>query len=348
MQGKAILEYAFDVGGDIDISKLKETKLKKATVTEKMLTAKYAQSGLEAVVLELGEVEAAGHTFAASAEIYPIGDAILRFEKEFKQYGEAEELFALSESAGMVEMARRFIAELMDKMRICLVNPYEHRSAVQPYAIVTIKEKPGKDEEWITRLLRQTKKPSKQEIADCVKHSVSYETDDLAIVDYAGAIMFDPAGDFQGGIDMINIALVQLTALRTYDLLLDWRVVKAYDDMKLITRRSGLIPHTTETDRAIRETLEAKLTIADMLGDLTNIAKISGDWYLARVYGAASDRFKLDAWFGNLKRKLDDLESFNLLFREQMEGERSWISNVIMLILESLIVVLIIFEMLLK
>jgi hypothetical protein len=156
--------------------------------------------------------------------------------------------------------------------------------------------------------------------------------------------LFDQAGEFGEAIDMINIALVQLIALKTYDALLDKRALKAYDDLKLITKRASWVPNTTGIDRAIRELLEAKLEIADMIEDVTRITKISGDWYKARAYNAASDRFKLDAWANNVNKKLDMLEGFNEVLSERLHAEQSLLTNTVTLIMEALVVVLIVIE----
>jgi hypothetical protein len=344
MEGRVILEYVFDIGGELELDKLKEKKFKKISVTEKTLTMKYTQKGLDAVVFEMPKERVAGHEFEVSAEIYPVGEIIVRLEKDIKAYDEAEELASLGDKPEAVEKARKLAADVIERLKPYTINAYEHADFVQPYAIVLVKEKPAKSGEWITSVLRHTKIPSEQEISDCTKHSLSYETNDLAVIDYGGAILFDQAGEFGEAIDMINIALVQLIALKTYDALLDKRVLKAYDDLKFMTKRSNWVPNTTGIDRAIREILEAKLEIADMIEDVTSITKISGDWYQARAYNAASDRFKLDAWSNNVNKKMDMLESFDEMLSERLHAEQSFLTNIITLIMEALVVVLIVIE----
>ncbi|MFH1786297.1 MAG: hypothetical protein ABH829_01410 [archaeon] len=344
MQGKVILEYVFDVGGEVDLRQLQEKKFKKTPVAEKTLTKKYTDVGLNAVVFELGTTTVGSHTLRVFAEVYPIGEILIKFERDIERHEEAQELVTRLETEEMHKMAQEVFSQMRRKIEPAMVNAYEYVEIVRAYAFLLFKGKPDRGEVWFTQLLRQVKKPSKQEISDCMRHSLSFEEHDLAVIDYMGAVVFDPEGDFGDIVDIINVALVQLIALRTYDTILDKRVLKVYEDMKGMTKRVGLIPSFGKTNKVVKDVAETKIMISDMMEDIANIIKISGDWYLARVYGAASERFRLDGWLRNIVRKMGDLESINVMLYEARDAERASITNALMLIMETLIVVLIVFE----
>ncbi|MBI2981975.1 MAG: hypothetical protein HYY44_06775, partial [Deltaproteobacteria bacterium] len=69
-----------------------------------------------------------------------------------------------------------------------------------------------------------------------------------------------------------------------------------------------------------------------------NISKFFGDWYLARVYLAARERFHLATWKESIQSRLSNLDHFYEVLRA--EANESW-----MLVLELLIVLLFIADL---
>jgi uncharacterized Rmd1/YagE family protein len=70
---------------------------------------------------------------------------------------------------------------------------------------------------------------------------------------------------------------------------------------------------------------------------VTNALKLLGDQYLARVYRASSQRYRLNEWNATLLRKLETIETIYDKVQDESNGLR-------MEVLEWIIVLLIAFE----
>jgi hypothetical protein len=82
-----------------------------------------------------------------------------------------------------------------------------------------------------------------------------------------------------------------------------------------------------------------QMDLAKMSDEASNIAKFSGDWYLARVYLACRERFHIEGWRAGVREKLQSLEHLYVLANTEINNRR-------MVLLEGLIVVLFIIDLL--
>ena len=63
---------------------------------------------------------------------------------------------------------------------------------------------------------------------------------------------------------------------------------------------------------------------------MTNITKFVGDWYLARVYLAARERFHLDRWRQSVEQRLSQLDQFySVVQSEVYERRMLWLEILI-------------------
>ncbi len=177
---------------------------------------------------------------------------------------------------------------------------------------------------------------SDQEEADVVKHHFSYLADDLAVVDWNSAFLYEPSGVADIA-DLLEFATAHLLELRYYDALLDRELSAIYDEMeggrgleRLFTRRYA---------RLQRRTAALLLELSEMIERLENGVKIVGDFYLARLYQAAVRRFRLPAWQEDVLRKQRLLADVNRLLNDAADVRRGEL-------LETTIILLILWEIL--
>jgi hypothetical protein len=180
------------------------------------------------------------------------------------------------------------------------------------------------------------KKLSGHEHYDVTKHSFSYFEDDLAVVDWNSAFVYEPSGS-RDIPDVLEIATAQLLELRYYDALLDRRLAHLYDEMEKRRRLSSLF--RSEYSVLRREVMVLMLEVAEFTERVENSLKVVGDFYLARVYQAAVHRFRIPAWGESVDRK----EALVAQIYELLNGE---VEHGRMLVLEVTIVVLILAEIL--
>jgi hypothetical protein len=176
---------------------------------------------------------------------------------------------------------------------------------------------------------------SEAERADVLSHRFGYLVDDLAVVHWNSAFVWEPSG-VEDIPDLLELATAQLLELRFYDALLDRELHDIYDE---IERRVGpLMAILTRRYRVLqRRTAALLLDLSEMTERLENAVKIVGDFYLARVYQGAVKRFRLSAWQETVLRKQRMLAEVNDLIGDAADTSRSEL-------MELAIILLILFE----
>ncbi len=140
----------------------------------------------------------------------------------------------------------------------------------------------------------------RSEAGDVLKHHFSYLEDDLAVVDWNSAFVYEPSGvtDIP---DLLEFATAHLLELRYYDALLDRELHRIYDELEAIGGRTPVL--TRRYLKLQRQTAALVFELSEMTERLENAVKIVGDFYLARLYQAAVHRFRLPAWQETVLRK---------------------------------------------
>ncbi|MGH7255634.1 MAG: hypothetical protein ACREI3_07635 [Nitrospirales bacterium] len=146
---------------------------------------------------------------------------------------------------------------------------------------------------------------AEQEVRDATSNRISFGTDDVAIIDWNGALLFGT--DMDDARAVLEFANVELLEMRILDLQLDNTLDQAYEALskRLWTRFRW--PGSFESDST--RIAELQVDSALLFERVTNTLKLLGDQYLARVYRLASQRFHLVAWDASILRKLQTLES---------------------------------------
>jgi hypothetical protein len=84
---------------------------------------------------------------------------------------------------------------------------------------------------------------------------------------------------------------------------LDQYLDRAYDDLK--RRRFGLLGTYSDTLGTLRL---FRVDVAKLNDEVTHISKFFGDWYLARIYLGAAERFYLNQWRRSVEDRLGQLD----------------------------------------
>ncbi|MBI5247279.1 MAG: hypothetical protein HY923_08860 [Elusimicrobia bacterium] len=146
---------------------------------------------------------------------------------------------------------------------------------------------------------------SEQEVQDALSCQVSYGSDDLTLVDWVAAIVFDSAADDTRSV--LEFATLQLLELRHLDHQLDSALERYYD--ALTRSPKGPVSLFTKADDELREIGQLQVESALLFENINNSIKLLGDQYLARLYQQAARRYHLSSWDKSIQRKLKTLES---------------------------------------
>ncbi|HLB94670.1 MAG TPA: hypothetical protein VJK28_00680 [Nitrospiria bacterium] len=189
-----------------------------------------------------------------------------------------------------------------------------HSEFDEEYTVYCISDYQGDPEVFLTlhgdriaALLKDERMAlDEEEIRATLQVNLKYSKDDLTIVDWDGAFLFDPKGDFASNIELFQTANLQLLRSRILDNLLDSRLQQMVHLLRR-TRERRLL-RSGELRKVLREIIEIRTTSLLESEAVDQNIKLIGDWYSARLYGLISKKLHLEDWNRNITEKLDVLE----------------------------------------
>lgn len=250
----------------------------------------------------------------------------------------------LSEHPAVELLAKDLLLQVFDELKAAMQKPYIS-GFVEDYTITYVEEfaEPVDIEVLgqspvLARLLLAEDSPrgvSAEAMSDALISRFSYFPDELAIIDWNSAFIYDTQGASDIS-DLIEFASAQLLELRFYDDLLDREITKMYES---IERLRGAW-RKNQYQGLARRLMQVVLEVTDLTEKIDNSLKWVGDIYLARVYAAASEEFNLSRWQQQVERKLSLVNRVTELLTNQINADRT-------LLLETSVVFLIVLEVIL-
>ena len=173
---------------------------------------------------------------------------------------------------------------------------------------------------------------------DLLRQSFSYYTDDLVVVTWDRAFIYEPRGDSDVA-DVLEVANAQLLEMRYYDELLDDELPRMY---KLVqTTRSTLnilLPRRYADLARQLYTLVAEVT--ELTEKVDNALQVTEDVYLARIYTSALDLFRVGTVSAAVNRKLAIIRDTYAALYDEANSSRAGLMEVLIILLIAVEVVL--------
>lgn len=323
-RGEVHVLFAYDVGLSIDLARTKQhiTDLTEiAEIKHRGHAPRYFQFDPPPlrVTQSVPELELDGHRTKAAVEllVYDFGGVSVGYTIPIA--GGLEALVGLSNELASSTVLREDSFERVRAL-VNVIEPAVRKSGIAPmtedYTIFVLEEvDTDHDPETIAReqastiarILRSERDPlSDQEVAEALSTRVSFGTRDLAIVDWNAALLLDRESEDTRAV--LEFANLQLLELRFLDEELDRALDRSYE---LVGKRRGLASlwRTSDTQRELERVARLQVDSAILFERVNNALKLLGDQYLARVYRAASQRYRLNEWNTTLLRKLETIET---------------------------------------
>ncbi len=332
-RGEVQVLFAYDVGLSIDLPSTRQqiTDMARLAQSDQLAEPAAIQHKGHApryfqfdplplrVTQKRGAIEIGGHATKAAVELvlYDFGGVSVSYDIPFQ--GTLEELLELSCELSASTALREDSLERVQQL-ISVIESSVRKSGIAPlvedYLVFLVEEldTPCSPREFlegqsalIARVLRSEKDAlSDQEIAEAVGTCIAFGPGDLAVIDWNAALVLDrESEDVRAVLEFANL---QLLELRYLDEALDQALDRSYD---LIGSRGGLhrlrLPGVTRHELARVARLQVDSAI--LFERVNNALKLLGDQYLARVYRATAQRFRLNEWNTTLLRKLETTEN---------------------------------------
>lgn len=150
---------------------------------------------------------------------------------------------------------------------------------------------------------------------DLLRNRFSYYTDDLVVLTWDRAFIYEPRSDTDV-IDVLEVANAQLLEMRYYDELLDDELPRMYDLVQRTARAGGIFSSRRYAELARRlYALVAEVT--ELTEKVDNALQVTEDVYLARIYAAALELFRVRLVSRAVERKLAIIrDTYSALYDE--------------------------------
>jgi hypothetical protein len=173
---------------------------------------------------------------------------------------------------------------------------------------------------------------------DLLRHRYSYYTDDMVVLTWDRAFIYEPRGDTDVT-DVLEVANAQLLEMRYYDELLDAELPRMYDLVEAARRRWALPGARRFADLARRlYTMVAEVT--ELTEKVDNALQVTEDVYLARIYAAALELSRVSTVSAAVDRKLSIIRDTYTALYDEASGSRSSLLEIIIVVMIAVEIVL--------
>jgi hypothetical protein len=244
--------------------------------------------------------------------------------------------------ASETDVWRRLLAGVLEVIGPALHRPSsEHLEEDYLFAIVNSFDSPMTAAEIRSRadlaalLSGETRPLSQLESAELTQQAFSYFVDDLVVVTWDRAFLYEPRRDSDVA-GIIEVANAQLLEMRYYDELLDRELPTMYDLVE--NTRSGLsLLASRRAARLARKLYSLVAEVTELTEKVENALQVTEDVYLARVYAASLESFRVSKLSAAVDRKLAIIRDTYIALYEEASSRRAEL-------MELAIVLLIVFE----
>ncbi len=171
---------------------------------------------------------------------------------------------------------------------------------------------------------------------DVMSHAFSYTENDLAVIDWNCAFLYEPPHFASNDVaDLLEIANAQLLEFRYYDDVLDSELSRVYDAIEKKKGAGTLV--RSPYKQLLRELMLTLIEMSEFIERVDNSLVIVADVYLGRVYEAAVRQLRIPQWQVQVARKQKLLSQTYALLKGEVDTGRA-------LTLEMMVVILILLE----
>lgn len=238
-------------------------------------------------------------------------------------------------------------SNILDRLCMQLNDAFirsNHSQLVEDYLVATVHrfDVPmpatvlGEDIDLVPLLSGEISPLSDTAKADLLSRRFSYFVDDLVVLTWDRVFIYEPHNTTDVA-EVLEVANAQFLQMRYYDELLDAELPKMYLLVEEATRRRSLGPRRFAELARRLYTLVAEVT--ELSEKVDNALQVTEDVYLARIYTAALDLFRVKAVSDAVDRKLAIIrDTYSALYDEAANSRAG--------LMEAAVIVLIFLEVL--
>jgi len=343
--------YLFDVADSINLAALRTVEGEGFTPADIPFRPHqgtgYLQFPTPPLVARLPDGKLGDLNYSLRAKFFDYGVISLRFDFPFTGAWEDLQAIALRvrRSDVLLAAATRTIERVCNELSDALED--RHPPLIEDYLIIEIERfDPRIEAESLLHdhsealanvLLGESGSLSAGEIEESLRTRFSYYADDLTVVQWDTAFVYDRRESSDTIADILEFANSQLIELRTYDALLDRELDTIYAEQPGQRARSAFGRREADLAANIRYLVADVLELIDRS---SNALKVVGDAYYARIYRAAAARLGLADWQRQIDSKLGSVGDLYRFLIDQARGRRDEFLEVVVILLIAIEVVI--------
>jgi hypothetical protein len=346
MKGEVVYLYAFDVANEILTPRVQEILSEKPFPFEIRMdrTLPKDMPLYRPLAIEPHPLPAClrGAPVRLLIRIYDVGVVTVLMRVAFETNALADLMSfhnpKLENGETLDAVALKLCAEVCDSLKESMVGETEFPPPPEAYTVFCLTDIGGSRDVngWlgeqrraVAGLLTETaaERLSESQVAEVLRIQRSFENTDLAVIDWDAALVADLTGYVDDVLYALELANLQLEEFRVMDRRLDTYLDRAYEDLE---RRP--MPLFGAANKTLRHLRRFRVDVAKLTDEVTHITKFFGDWYLARVYLGARDRFYLEQWRTSVEQRLAQLDKlYSVAHAEVNEQRMLWLEVIIVI-----------------
>jgi hypothetical protein len=345
LRGEAVYLYAFDVANEIRLDRaaellaapsapcaaLRDRPAPRDVPIARPLTVEPPQPG----------ARIDGSPPRVVVRVYEVGVISVTIRVPFARESLAEltpfHAPVLDDGRTLDALAREQSAEIRGRLAEALVRPGSEADP-EAYTVFYLKHLDGERDanRWLADRQREVaglltgtpaERLSEAQVGEVLRLRRSYENADLVVIDWDAALVVELDGSPEDVLFVLELANLQLEEFRWMDRALDHYLERAYVD--LARRRWWAFGSAAGVLRSLRQ---LRIDLTKLADEATHITKFVGDWYLARVYLLARERFHLDQWRASVEQRLGELDRLYTMTRGDLYDRRMlWLEAIIVI-----------------
>jgi hypothetical protein len=343
--------YLFDVADTIDLASMRTVEGEGLAPADIPLrphqSTSYLQFPVPPLVARLPDAHFDDLVGTVRVKFFDYGVISLRIS--FATSGPWERLESVAahvrRNDAIVAYANKTIERICNELGTALDD--RHEALIEDYLVIDVERiEPHIDAASMLRdhasqvagiLLGESSALATPEIEEALRVRFSYYADDLTIVQWDTAFIYDRRESSDAIQDILEFANSQLLELRTYDALLDVELDSIYATQPGQRSRSFFGRRDSELAANIRYLIADVLELIDRS---SNALKIVGDAYYARIYRAAAGRLGLADWQRQIDTKLSSVRDIYGFFIDQSRSRRDGFLEFVVILLIAIEVVI--------
>ncbi|MGZ3768791.1 MAG: hypothetical protein ACXVCP_02870 [Bdellovibrio sp.] len=356
MHGRILIYRVFDIGKDVDIESA-QRRFEASTSAQRFRLNRSSKAMIInnaplSLSVESSMYDALGHplNLEVTAKIWHFGALSLTLSFEIPENISWDRLIALGNflenDFNLHNVAKKRAEQIiqgMEQDRLASIN----WDAYEDYIIYFFRKIEGceknamqvfEKKDVYRLILSENNETLSEQTKKVISESTyQYSEDDLAVIDWNSALIIEPSGSLDIA-DVIEFALCQLLEMRYYDDILDERLSYLYSflDKKPFW--------TNPYSKLSKEAARIYLDIAETIESVENSMKVVGDFYLAKIFRAASQKLRFKDWRESVDQKLSNLAEVSSLFVTESNEKRSQLLEMIIIVLIAIEVVPLFFK----